>query len=42
MREEEAVEEAIDEINNDEAENGVTGYIEPDVDATAAEEEPNE
>ena len=42
MREEEAVDEAIDEINNEEAENGVTGYIEPDNDVAAAEEEPNE
>ena len=42
MREEEAVDEAIDEINNEDAENGVTGYIEPDVDASATEEEPNE
>lgn len=30
MREEEAVEEAIEEINHHEAENGVTAYIEPD------------
>ena len=42
MREEDAVEEAIEEINQGEAENGVTGYIAPDADTEATEEEPNE
>lgn len=42
MREEEAVEEAIEEINNHDAENGVTGYITPDADAEPADDEENQ
>jgi DNA gyrase subunit A len=39
MREEEAVDEAVEEVlENQDAENGVTGYIEPDTDTPAADE----
>ncbi|WP_159800003.1 DNA gyrase subunit A [Flavobacterium sp. MK4S-17] len=39
MREEEAVDEVVEEVlENQDAENGVTGYIEPDTDTPAADE----